>query len=738
MAVGASDAPLLDATTRNSTEPVTRTQHVAAPSHAVAALQTHPQTLPESEKLVPITAHSHPIEGALRDIYWALCCISLPMLVLTAIFMGLVYAYKVSHGVGTADSSLGLPVSDDPYAYYVNYSATRLITVSSWTSTVTSFASSFVMALVSYPLAKSYLSRSQAPSLEKLPTPYQLRLIIGCVGGGFGSLWSWLQYCFWRQRSKQPTLLWVSASSLLGAGALSFAILAVDTWLHVTTSTISYDAISPVSQPSFSYGRVLDPNCDGESRASGVCIGNNFAGLLYFESLTNATETLMNLSSTNIVLPAHLDGRDLAYLTAADRHPDLDFQAKTFALSTQCTPVSKQCHLETTSWCPFPQGCNSQVQLARGMPYDCGPTLFGGLSNNTGTPFNSSLLDDDSQAAISSEIASTNGFFLQLFRKPDFAEPFGTAPDSPNPFYFATGARVAVSSALAADPEAVQNNADADYGFIFSCNSTFFELDYKMINGSFAGGTTTPVDGLLASNAVFTFIYYLSYTQNVMEGAFISGGVQSNNSQQFADFLAQRFSETTLSMVSGLTVASPNLAEQTRERLLVTRLPKAPFYVLIVLNLIYALLGIILAIIALASQPRRSRSIQARLSIGGVIAALLEPEVREAAFTSKKSNSGIEGAFAEYYNDSGLSDEGRVLVSDRAGNVAFEKIRPQGKDEISIRHSDEPVIRASSALLDGEQNRETEPPRVDPSPTSSVVQRKPVGYVADSRDSDTA
>ncbi|ETI26990.1 hypothetical protein G647_10089 [Cladophialophora carrionii CBS 160.54] len=694
-----------------------RPQHVDGSSCPVRAQQTQSQTLPECEKFGPTTAPSHPIEGALRDIYWALSCISLPMLVLTATFMGLVYVYRVSHGPGATDSSLSSPFVDDSNAYYVNYSATRLITVSSWTSTVTSFASSFVMALVSYPIAKSYLSRSQALSMEQLPTPYQLRLIIGCVGGGFGSLWSWLQYCFWRHRSKQPTLLWVSALSLLGAGALSFAILAVDTWLHVTTSTISYDAISPVSQPSFNYGRKMDPSCHGETRASGVCIGNNFAGLLYFESLTNATETLMNLSSTNIVLPCHLDGRDLAYLTAADRHPDLDFQAKTFAISTQCTPVSKQCNLQAVSWCPFPQGCNSQVQLARGMPYDCGPTLFGGLANNTGTPFNSSLLDD-SQAGISSGIASTNGFFLQLFRKPNFSEPFGTAPDSPNPFYFATGARVAASAALAADSEAVQNNADADYGFIFSCNSEFFELDYKMINGSFAGGTTTPVDGTLASNAVFTFIYYLSYTQNVMEGAFISGGVQSNNSEQFANFLAQRFSETTLSMVSGLTVASPNIAEQTRERLLVTRLPKAPFFVLIVLNLIYALLGIILAITALASQPRRSRSIQARLSIGGIIAAFLEPEVHEAASASKKSNSGIEGAFAEYYNDSELSDEGRVLVSDRVGNVGFEKIQPQTKVEISTRNNDEPVAHASPALLDEEPNTETEPTRLESSRTS--------------------
>ncbi|KIW71964.1 hypothetical protein PV04_00190 [Phialophora macrospora] len=715
MPTAASRTPLPEPTASNSAEPVTGPQHVAASSHVVASPQTHSEAPPESIKPVPIPSGSHSIEGALRDIFWALTCISLPMLVLTATFMGLVYAYRVSNDPDAVDNSLSPAFSGDPNAYYVNYSATRLITVSSWTSTVTSFASSFVMVLVSYPLAKSYLSRSKALSTEHLPTPYQLGLIIGCIGGGFGSLWSWIQYCFWRHRSKQPRLLWVSALSLLGAGALSFAILAVDTWLHVTTSTINYDAISSVSQPSFHYGRILDPSCKetAETSPSGVCIGDNFAGLFYFETLTNATETLMNLSSTNTVLPCSLNGRNFAYLTAADRNPDLDFQAKTFAVSTQCTPISQQCHLQAVSWCPYPDGCNSQVMLARGMHYDCGPTLFGDLTNNTGTPFNSTMVDGF-QTGTSAGIISTNGFFLQLFRKPSFAEPFGTAPGSPNPFYFAMGARVAASAALAADPESVQNNANADYGFIFSCNTTFFELEYKMINGSFAGGTTTPVDGTLASNAVFTYLYYLSYTQNVMEGAFISGGVQSNNSEEFADFLAQRFSETTLSMVSGLTVASPNAAEQTRERLLVTRLPKAPFFVSILLNLLYALLGLILATIALASQPRRSRSIQARLSIGGIIAALLEPDLGEAAPASKKRNSGVEGTFAEFYNDSKLSDDGRVLVSDRAGNAAFEKILPQPNDKGSTGDNGESVTRASPAPLSGEQNREKRPTSLEP------------------------
>jgi len=80
------------------------------------------------------------------------------------------------------------------------------------------------MALVSYPLARTYVRKSTGGSLDSLPTVYQLRLIIGLLGGGFGALWSWIQYCFWPNRSKQTMLLWLAALSFSGAGILRYAL----------------------------------------------------------------------------------------------------------------------------------------------------------------------------------------------------------------------------------------------------------------------------------------------------------------------------------------------------------------------------------------------------------------------------------------------------------------------------------------------------------------------------------
>jgi len=257
-------------------------------------------------------------------------------------------------------------------------------------------------------------------------------------------------------------------------------------------------------------------------------------------------------------------------------------------------------------------------------------------------------------------------------------------------------------------------------------------MTYQVSNGTFVDGEHTLVkNNTLPINAMWAFNYYMAYPQNALEAAFISGAQQSNTSQQFADFMGQRFSETVLSMVAGITAESRNIAEQTRERLLVTRLPKAPFFALIVLNLVYALLGILLAIIALASQPRRTRNVQARLGIGGLAAALLEPTVDGNTLLGKARSSGIEAAFAERYNNEEHRDDGRVIISARGGNAVFEKV----SGETVVANDKAESITGDSSLVSG-NSRPIQLPEVDtndlgprnlqPEPVAAVVKRRPV------------
>ena len=67
-----------------------------------------------------------------------------------------------------------------------------------------------------------------------------------------------------------------------------------------------------------------------------------------------------------------------------------------------------------------------------------------------------------------------------------------------------------------------------------------------------------------------------------------------------------------------------NLAEQTRESILVTRVPKAPLFTLVALNCVYCVLGLVLAFMALASHPADVNDVRERLSIAGLTAFCFE------------------------------------------------------------------------------------------------------------------
>ena len=86
----------------------------------------------------------------------------------------------------------------------------------------------------------------------------------------------------------------------------------------------------------------------------------------------------------------------------------------------------------------------------------------------------------------------------------------------------------------------------------------------------------------------------------------------------------------------------PNLQEQNRNKMLVTRVPKAPLVTLIALCLIYVLLGV--AIRSWPQQDRRlTREFQARVNVFGVVASHFESDAPvtklENVFEERDANS---------------------------------------------------------------------------------------------------
>jgi hypothetical protein len=86
---------------------------------------------------------------------------------------------------------------------------------------------------------------------------------------------------------------------------------------------------------------------------------------------SEAYRTLNNLSATNSVLAFDQDGHTYAFLTDAQLSDTIDFQASTYAITTQCEPISKACHLEAVS------GVST--------PYNCTPAFSGDLDSSSVT-----------------------------------------------------------------------------------------------------------------------------------------------------------------------------------------------------------------------------------------------------------------------------------------------------------------------------------------------------------------
>jgi hypothetical protein len=141
------------------------------------------------------------LTGAYTDIWMALGIVTIPMLVLSFLLLGLVYRYRVEQNPANLLGPASQATSESN-AFLVKLSATRLITVASWSSTCAPMLPTFAMTLISYPTARRILASSKRREVAKLPTPYQLSLLLGLFTGSIGSLWDWVKYQTWRGRER--------------------------------------------------------------------------------------------------------------------------------------------------------------------------------------------------------------------------------------------------------------------------------------------------------------------------------------------------------------------------------------------------------------------------------------------------------------------------------------------------------------------------------------------------------
>lgn len=161
-------------------------------------LPLEPPTQPEIQHHV--TEHRG-MEGAKRSIFLALAVILVPMLGLSALLIGLILANEVDKQSNGSNPLAFTQKSDtDDNAYYVDFNATTLATISSWSSTVAPLLAVAAMSLVSFPISKKLRARSQSQSTD-LPTPFQLSILLESLSGSVAALFTLGKYRSWPHKA---------------------------------------------------------------------------------------------------------------------------------------------------------------------------------------------------------------------------------------------------------------------------------------------------------------------------------------------------------------------------------------------------------------------------------------------------------------------------------------------------------------------------------------------------------
>lgn len=129
---------------------------------------------------------------------------TLPMLLFSALLLGLIFHYKVSQNAFVSPNLQFATLADDKKAILVGLSATTLTIIASWSSTLAPILVGSAVTLISFPVAKKVLQAGEKNEAKELPTPWQLALMLRMMANGSpSSLWQWVKYAFrWRGKKE--------------------------------------------------------------------------------------------------------------------------------------------------------------------------------------------------------------------------------------------------------------------------------------------------------------------------------------------------------------------------------------------------------------------------------------------------------------------------------------------------------------------------------------------------------
>ena len=465
--------------------------------------------------------------------------------------------------------------------------------------------------------------------------------------GSISQLFTYFRYALSPSKARSPPILTRTALVMTLAGILSLAIFAADTALHYTTKTVPYRNLIPYGTPLRSFGRGISKECLHFDRVQ----NNGFPCPYHFNYSDQGNAAFrhpsilaaLRLNDTAVdqitsYTDPILSNEDLLMLLPSEgsRLWQLDYSATTLGVGTKCTPITNKCNMRTAT-----------VETSGCFQFNCTDDFWGVLGGQ-GSLDQSWVVHDPDIPPFSIKDAG-GGIQFGYYTDPELNKPYNTYGINPdqnrfwyfdednyvkdkdliNTVHFAVAGALSYGNSTAADSliaDETFNHFQSSVLFALNCSYTTYNVNYQLTNGSIKNANIERI----ANGSISDFFHGVAnqFSEDFLRGATL--GSLQNTSACFAHAFANGHSATALSVIGSIVSPVHNIAEVGWENILVAQVSQASLWSLVVANMLFALLGVILAVRAfMVSSSAGVIDVAVRVSTGGMTAAALEDRVKE-------------------------------------------------------------------------------------------------------------
>ncbi|KAJ6601693.1 hypothetical protein DFH09DRAFT_1270687 [Mycena vulgaris] len=496
------------------------------------------------------------------------------------------------------------------------------------------------IGLGAYLLAGRWLAASCDEGMDR-PTPYQLGVLMRTLNGAnIAALWHGSNYIVGRgpapggRTLARPPILRHAVSMLLFFLLLAYAVTGTETWLGVASEAVPYPVTSTIDGVQLlQYGRqVNETECAEEAGLDNLwyqCAydfgssGHQMATSMQILSMNGISDTnniaLTDDSTAVIVPPASQIADSIGYV------------ATTLGVKSTCTSVTSQC-IDQERLGPDAMlftNCSASVNFNTNSQ-GCNVFYTNPAGDLTGTLAGGPLGPDGSPVTCLGPANSTDfRFGVEILSRAYGPGPEGFVGDTG---FFLHGNKGAYN--------------------VITCEMKSLSVTYRYFNGSYTTLGSSSSDLAQALRLSVGSWEALFYVPNTIDGVGLFSG-------SYSDAFAEQLSLVALSTTAYAVEPIPVLETQSTQLFTGSRIPLAPFLLLLLLAFIYCVLVFVLTVLAVIQNRNSPHAAFAR-------SRLIDPTTAiSVAYGPDESKLKITHTVEELFGDETGEDRLSVAVENK-------------------------------------------------------------------------